>query len=82
MSISSTCNLPAWGTEQNNEETTKANAKVLLKYAKRLRGFTCYPDGARGGQPLTRVSLEEAMANEGKVFEETENSCLNGVCGI
>lgn len=82
MAISSTCNLPAWGTENNNEETLKANSKILLKYAKRLRGFTCYPDGSRGGQPLTRVSLEDAMKNEGKVFEEVENSCLNGVCGI
>lgn len=82
MSISSTCNLPAWGTELNNEDTLKANSKVLLKYAKRLRGFTCYPDGSRGGQPLTRVDLQEAMASEGQVFEETERECLNGVCGI
>ena len=82
MSISSTCNLPAWGTENNNEETLKANAKILLKYAKRLRGFTCYPDGSRGGQPLTRVELQEALASEGKVFEEAERECLNGVCGI
>lgn len=82
MSISSTCNLPAWGSETNNEETLKANAKTLLRYAKRLRGFTCYPDGSRGGQPLTRVDLEEALKNEGLVFEEVENKCLNGVCGI
>jgi ribonucleoside-diphosphate reductase alpha chain len=82
MSISSTCNLPSWGSETNNEETLKANAKTLLRYAKRLRGFTCYPDGSRGGQPLTRVDLEEALKNEGLVFEEVENKCLNGVCGI
>ena len=82
MAISSTCNLPAWGSEKNNEDTLKQNAKTLLKYAKRLRGFTCYPDGARGGQPLTRVDLEEALKNEGVVFEETERECLNGVCGI
>lgn len=82
MAISSTCNMPAWGSETNNEETLKSNSKVLLKYAKRLRGFTCYPDGARGGQPLTRVPLQEALENEGKVFEETENSCVNGVCGL
>jgi len=82
MSISSTCNLPKWGSENNNEETLKKDSKLLLKYAKRLRGFTCYPDGARGGQPLTRVSLETAIGKEGMVFEETENECLNGVCGI
>jgi len=82
MSISSTCNLPAWGSEENNEKTLEKNMKTLLKYAKRLRGFTCYPDGCRGGQPLTRVSLEEALKQEGVVFEENEISCVNGVCGI
>jgi ribonucleoside-diphosphate reductase alpha chain len=82
MAISSTCNLPSWGSETNNEETLKKNADILLSYAKRLRGFTAYPDGARGGQPLTRVTLEEALSKEGQVFEEVENSCVNGVCGI
>lgn len=82
MSISSTCNLPAWGSENNNEETLAKNAKLLLKYAKRLRGFTCYPDGARAGQPLERVSLEEALKEEGKVYEENEHNCVGGVCGV
>jgi ribonucleoside-diphosphate reductase alpha chain len=82
MSISSTCNLPAWGSEANNENNYEKNANVLLKYAKRLRGFTVYPDGSRGGQPLTRVSLDEALKDEGTVFEETERECLNGVCGL
>lgn len=82
MAISSTCNLPAWGSEKNNESTVEANAEILLKYAKRLRGFTCYPDGCRGGQPLSSVSLEEALSKEGTVFEEKEIECLNGVCGL
>lgn len=82
MSISSTCNMESWGSSSNNEENYKKNAEILLKYAKRLRGFTVYPDGSRGGQPLTRVSLEEALADEGKVFEEQERECLNGVCGL
>jgi ribonucleoside-diphosphate reductase alpha chain len=84
MSISSTCNLPQWGSEFNNDETLDKYSKILLKYAKRLRGFTCYPDGARGGQPLTRVSLEEALSQEGKVFEESADICeigKGGVCG-
>lgn len=82
MSISSTCNVPEWGSETNSESTVEKNANILLKYAKRLRGFTVYPDGSRGGQPLTRVSLDEALQDEGKVFEENENSCVNGVCGL
>ena len=57
--------------------------EVLYKYSKRLRGFTCYPDNARGGQPLVRVTLEEALlAKEGVSYEERETECSNGVCGI
>jgi len=82
MSISSTHNIDAWGSQSNNEGNLEKNAATLLKYAKRLRGFTVYPDGSRGGQPLTRCDLQEALADEGKVFEETETSCVNGVCGI
>jgi len=82
MAISSTCNMPEWGSDKNNLSNVEKNADVLLKYAKRLRGFTVYPDGARGGQPLTRVSLKEALENEGKVFEEQEYNCVNGVCGL
>jgi hypothetical protein len=45
-------------------------------------GLHAIPDGCRGGQPLTRVSLDEALKNEGTVFEEQERECLNGVCGV
>jgi ribonucleoside-diphosphate reductase alpha chain len=82
MAISSTCNLPEWGSDLNNEETLAKYSKLLLKYASRLRGFTCYPDGARGGQPLTRVPLELAMEQRGVVFEEKEHECVGGVCGV
>jgi ribonucleoside-diphosphate reductase alpha chain len=82
MAISSTCNMPQWGTTDNSEDTVEQNSKTLLKYAKRLRGFTCYPDACRGGQPLTRVSLDEALANEGVIFEEEVRECVGGVCGI
>lgn len=82
MAISSTSNMAAWGSEANGEHNVQANADTLLKYAHRLRGFTCYPDGARGGQPLTKVSLDEALAQEGKVFLEEVRECVNGVCGL
>lgn len=38
--------------------------------------------GCRSGQPLTRVDLKEALASEGVVFEEKENECVGGVCGV
>jgi len=82
MSISSTCNMSQWGSELNNENTVEKYSKILLKYAKRLRGFTVYPDGCRSGQPLTRVDLQEALNNEGTVFEEKETECVGGVCGL
>lgn len=82
MAISSTCNMPEWGSEHNNEGLVESNANALLKYSKRLRGFTCYPDGCRDGQPLVRADLDEALANEGTVFEANENNCVNGVCGL
>ena len=83
MSISSTINLPSWGSKDNNEEQVEKFASTLAKYAPRLRGFTCYPDGSRGGQPLTEISYEEAIKHKGVVYEENEDvSCRSGVCGI
>jgi ribonucleoside-diphosphate reductase alpha chain len=83
MSISSTINLPSWGSKGNSECNVQEFAVTLAKYAPRLRGFTAYPDGSRGGQPLTEVSYEEAMKHKGVVFEENiERACVSGVCGI
>ena len=89
MSISSTINLPAWNTEDNNEGKVEDFAQTLAKYAHRLRGFTCYPDGCRGGQPLTRVPYAEAMDKLGEEFEDNiqahdicEISNAGGTCGV
>lgn len=86
MSISSTINLPKWGTPLNNDSKVEDFARVLAKYAVRLRGFTCYPDGSRGGQPLTIVDYNEAKSQEGKEFkEEFFDICelgKGGTCGV
>ena len=83
MSISSTINLPSWGSKGNSESDVETFAEILSRYAPRLRGFTCYPDGSRGGQPLTEVPYEEAVKHKGVVFEENiERACVSGVCGI
>lgn len=70
MGISSTINLPPWGTELNNESNVEQFSNTLAKYAHRLRGFTCYPDGSRGGQPLVSCTYGEAKDRLGEVFEE------------
>lgn len=84
MGISSTLNLPAWGSEYNNESTVMSFARIIAKYAPRLRGLTMYPDGSRGGQPLVSVPLKEAQeVGVGIIFEEnSDNACKSGVCGI
>ncbi len=89
MSISSTINLPEWGNKLNNEDTVDDFTETLATYAGRLRGFTVYPDGCRGGQPLSSVSYSEAVEKLGEEFEEgleTHDICTitghGGSCGV
>lgn len=83
--ISSTINLPSWDSELNNSKKMKLFGEMLIKYLPKLRGFTVYPDGARGGQPLTPVKYETAMKHEGEVFLEMADVCRisgkGGSCG-
>jgi ribonucleoside-diphosphate reductase alpha chain len=78
--ISSTINLPAWDKSQDRVDEF---ARIVRKYAHGLRGLTLYPDGSRGGQPITSVPYEEAHSKRGVVFEDnSEEQCLSGVCGV
>lgn len=78
--ISSTLNMPAY-----NEDFFSTNdfGSILIEHLPGLRGVTVYPDGARGGQPLTVVPYAEAIQSEGIEYEELGNSqaCISGVCG-
>lgn len=86
MSISSTINLPSWGSEANCEARLGEFVSTLAHYAPRLRGFTCYPDGSRGGQPLTSVPYEEAVKHKDAVYDEIVDICditgRGGSCGV
>lgn len=82
MSISSTINLPEWGSKLNNEKMVDDFAMTLARYAPRLRGFTCYPDGARGGQPLTAVPYEEALKHKDVEFQEHDICSISGKGGV
>jgi ribonucleoside-diphosphate reductase alpha chain len=77
--ISSTVNLaaPILHDEQINDF-----GQTLMHYLPELRGITCYPDGARAGQPRTPVDLAWAIDNVGTVFEAEEETCIGGVCGL
>ena len=82
--ISSTLNLPEWGSSLNNEDTLEDFGETLMKQLPNLRGITAYPDGARGGQPLTAVDYYEAIEKGNVEYEEygNEHACVSGVCGI
>lgn len=87
MGISSTINLPEWGSEYNNEKTVEGTKKIIRKYAHGLRGLTFYADGSRGGQPLEEVPYDYAIKNEGKSTDNQidfieNSSCKGGSCGI
>lgn len=87
MGISSTINLPAWGSEYNNEENIGDKSRYIKKYSGALRGLTFYPDGARGGQPLMECDWDEALKYEGETYYENlkvieESGCKTGLCGI
>lgn len=86
MAISSTINIEAWGSATNNEDTVQGFAETLARYAPRLRGFTCYPDGSRGGQPLTPVPYKEAIELQGQEFTEVFTDVCDlrggGTCGV
>ena len=77
MSISSTINLPP---REGQKFSTEEFATTLAKYASRLRGFTCYPDGSRGGQPITKVGYSEALKKLGTEFDEHVE--FNDVCDL
>lgn len=83
--ISSTLNLPEWGSELNNEGRVKEFGEMLIGYLPKLRGITCYPDGARGGQPLNRVKYSTAMKYKDEIFIEAMDICdlsRGGTCGV
>lgn len=84
-SISSTINLPKWGSEINNEQTVRHFGGIFMKYLPKLRGLTVYPDEARGGQPINPVKLSTALSKVGEVFVEAGDICdisgKGGSCG-
>lgn len=83
--ISSTINLPAWGSETNNDSTVKDIGNIFMKYLPNLRGLTVYPDSSRNGQPLVPISYKTAIKNIGEVFVEQMDVCdisgKGGSCG-
>ena len=80
MAISSTINMPEWGEYGNSN--VKKFSETLLKYLPKLRGITVYPDGSRPGQPIVSVDYELAKGKNDVTFEESDERCSGGVCGV
>lgn len=80
MSISSTINLPSVSHHADMGLDTQSFSALLASYAHRLRGFTVYPDGARGGQPLVSIPYKDAVSKLGTEFDEGVE--INDVCEI
>ncbi len=80
QAISSTINLPEWGEHGNSN--AKKFSEILLKYLPRLRGITVYPDGARPGQPIVPIQYATAKGHTDVVYEEQDDLCKGGVCGV
>jgi ribonucleoside-diphosphate reductase alpha chain len=79
--ISSTINLPAWGTPGNNELTLPIYRSILLEHLQELRGITVYANGSRSGQPLTAIPINEALEQVHIQGSEYSN-CSNGACAL
>jgi ribonucleoside-diphosphate reductase alpha chain len=73
---SKTINVPAGTSESELGE-------LYMEYLPELKGVTVYPDGSRENQPLTPISLEEAVATYRSARVETEEGrCKSGVCSL
>lgn len=80
--IASTINLPYPITDPVE---VREFADTLHQYLPKLRGVTCYPNGARAGQPLEGVPYEVALGQTGVTLEEDAArtaQCRSGACGV
>lgn len=80
--ISSTINLPYSIVDP---EEVRDFGETLMTYLPKLRGVTCYPDGARAGQPLEAVPYLVAKGKTGVTMEEDtgrDAQCHSGICGV
>lgn len=75
--ISKTINVPQ-GT------SAEVLGELLIEYLPELKGVTVYPEGSREDQPLTPISLEEALKHlaNAKLEATSQDSCRSGVCEI
>ena len=58
---------------------------LLQKYGPKLKGTTVYRSGSRGNEPLTPLSVEDAilhLKNKGVIIGAAQSDCPSGICEI
>lgn len=73
--ISSTVNLP------DTNQDARVFGDIVMKYLPGLRGLTAFPNGSRGLQPITPMTLDDALLAHA-IVESTDNACPSGVCAL
>jgi len=78
-SISKTINIP-------NDYPIEDYGKLMLKYGPILKGMTVYRSGSRGNEPLSPMSVKDALAHMKSQEEYVEGSadsdCPSGICEV
>ena len=78
--VSKTINIP-------HDYDIEKYGNVLLKYAPMMKGTTVYRSGSRGNEPLTPITVEQAVEYLEKkqdtlVIGAAQSDCPSGVCEI
>jgi ribonucleoside-diphosphate reductase alpha chain len=75
--VSKTINLHPGTSEQELSE-------LYMEYFPELKGVTVYPEGSREDQPITPLSIEEALKHLDSQAQGArgKDSCRDGVCDI
>jgi ribonucleoside-diphosphate reductase alpha chain len=77
-SISKTINIP-------NEYDISDYGDLMLEFGPQLKGITVYRQGSRGNEPLTPITVEQAiesLKSDEAVEGAAANDCPSGVCEL
>ena len=77
-SISKTINIP-------NEYDISDYGDLMLEFGPQLKGITVYRQGSRGNEPLTPITVEQAiesLKSEEAIEGAAVNDCPSGICEL
>jgi ribonucleotide reductase alpha subunit len=77
-SISKTINIP-------NDYDINDYGDLMLEFGPQLKGMTVYRQGSRGNEPLSPVTVEQAieyLENEQAIEGSAATDCPSGICEL